>query len=129
MNICEQCGSSSRVKSGICAGCGAAWPLVIPDHASTDKSKQVAVYANLPAKINSFGLVELRPKQVWAAVLFALLFGPAGLLYCTIKGTIVMTIVSVALLFFIGQTSFLITLPICAVWAWRAARESTSLFD
>lgn len=130
MNVCEQCGSSSRDKSGICAGCGAAWPLVMPDHAaSPDRSRQVAAYAKLSAKIGSSGLVEVRPKQVWAAVLFALLFGPIGLLYCTIKGTIVMTIVSVVLMLLLGQASFLISLPICAIWAWRAARESTSLFD
>lgn len=49
----------------------------------------------MPVKINSAGLVELRPKTVWAAVLFALLFGPMGLLYCTITGTIVMTVVSI----------------------------------
>jgi hypothetical protein len=68
------------------------------DHAANrDGSKQVAPYANLPAKISSFGLVEVRPKQVWVAVLLALLLGPFGLLYCTITGTIVMLIVSVAL--------------------------------
>jgi hypothetical protein len=71
----------------------------------------------------------VRPKQVWAAVLFALLFGPIGLFYCTIKGTIIMTIVSVALMLLLGQASFLISLPIFAIWAGRAARERTSLFD
>jgi hypothetical protein len=130
MNVCEQCGSSSRDKSGICAGCGAEWPLAMPDHAaSSDTSKQAAPYAKLSAKIGSSGLVEVRPKQVWATVLFALLFGPIGLLYCTTKGMIVMTIVSVVLMLLLGQASVLISLPICAIWAWRAARESASLFD
>jgi len=130
MNVCDQCGSSSRDKSGLCAGCGAAWPLAMPDHvANRDESKQVAPYANLPAKISSFGLVEVRPKQVWVSVLLALLSGPFGLLYCTIAGTIIMLIVSAALTFFLGRVSFLIVLPICAIWAWKAARESTSLFE
>jgi hypothetical protein len=68
-------------------------------------------------------------KHVWVAVLLALLLGPLGLLYCTITGAIVMMIVSVALAFFFGQLSFLITLPICAIWAWRASREIASPFD
>ena len=83
----------------------------------------------MPVKINSAGLVELRPKTVWAAVLFALLFGPMGLLYCTITGTIVMTVVSIPLALLLGRASSLIILPACTIWAWRAARESTSLFD
>ncbi len=83
----------------------------------------------LPAQTNSIGLFEVGPKKVWAAVFLALLLGPFGLLYCTITGTIVMMIVSVALTLILGNASFLIILPICAIWAWRAARECTSAFD
>jgi hypothetical protein len=102
----------------------------MPDHAANrDGRKQVATYAKLSAEVGSSGLVEVQPKLVWAAVLFALLFGPIGLLYCTIKGTIVMTIVSVVLTLLLGRASFLIIAPMCAFWVWRAARESTSLFD
>jgi hypothetical protein len=130
MNVCQECGSISRDKSGICSGCGAAWPLATPVvSVNRDGSEQVSPLANLPGKINSIGLVEVRPKLVWGAVLLALACGPLGLLYCTVTGAMVMLIVSLALLFFLGQASFLIVLPICAIWAWRAARESTSLFD
>jgi hypothetical protein len=70
----------------------------------------------------------VRPKRVGAAVLFALLFGPIGLLYCTSTGAIVLTIVSIVLMLVLRQASFLVILPICVIWAWRAARESESLF-
>ena len=130
MNICQQCGSASRDISGFCAGCRAPWPLASPDHAANHAgSRHSSPYANLPAKISSAGLVEIRPKTVWAAVMYALLFGPMGLLYCTTTGTVVMTIVSIPLMLLFGRVSSLIILPICAIWAWRAARESTSLFD
>ena len=52
-----------------------------------------------------------------------------GLLYCTVTGMIVMTIASIPLMLLFGRASSLIILPACAIWAWRAARESTSLFD
>jgi hypothetical protein len=128
MNVCDQCGSSSRDRSGFCAGCGAAWSLL--DHAANrDGTKQASSFAKLPADTSSGGLLDVGPKKVWAAVLLALLLGPFGLLYSTIPGTIVMLIVSIVLKLLLGNASFLIVLPICAIWAWRAARESTSLFD
>jgi hypothetical protein len=74
-------------------------------------------------------LTDVGPKQVWVAVTLALLFGPLGLLYCTITGAIVMMIVSVPLAILFGQASLVITLPVCAFWAWRASRKLSSLFD
>ena len=130
MNLCEQCGSSSRDRDGFCAGCGARWPQAKPNHAADRAgSKRVLPFAELPVQTSSFGIFEAGPKKVWAAVLLALLLGPFGLLYCTITGTIVMLIVSLALQLLLGSASFLIVLPICAIWAWRAARECTSAFD
>ena len=130
MNICEQCGSSSRDRSGFCAGCGTPWPLAMQNHvADRAGSKQVSPVAIQPTQTFSSGFLEVGPKKVWAAVLLALLLGPFGLLYCSITGTIVMMIVSVALTLILGNASFLIIMPICAIWAWRAARECTSVFD
>ena len=130
MNVCDQCGSGSRDREGFCAGCGALWPQAMPNLAADRAgSKQVSPFEALPVQTNSFGLFDVGPKKVWAAVLLALLLGPLGLLYCTITGTIVMLIVSIALTFLLGNASFLIILPICAIWAWRAARECTSAFD
>lgn len=83
-----------------------------------------------PTRIGAMGLLHHSgTKQVWVAVALALLFGPLGLLYCTITGAIVMMIVSVALALIFGQLSFLVALPICAIWAWRASREMSSPFD
>jgi hypothetical protein len=131
MNICEQCGSASRDMSGICAGCGAAWrPATPPDAASRSAGRQVSAYAKLPAQINAIGLPDVRPKKVWVAVSLALLCGPLGLIYCTATGAIVMTIVSIPLTIYLGYwAATLIIAPICAIWAWRAARELSSSFD
>ena len=130
MSLCEHCGSSSRDKSGVCAGCGAVWPLAASIPPTQPKvSKQSVPYARMTSEMASSGLVDLQPKKVWVAVPLALIFGPLGLLYCTTKGAIVMLIVSLLCTFFWGQMSTLLVLPICGVWAWRAARETTALFD
>jgi hypothetical protein len=78
---------------------------------------------------SSMSGLDVRPKQVWVAVTLAIIAGPVGLLYCTNTGTIVMTIVSLILRLLLGWLGFLIVIPICAIWAWKAARESASLFD
>jgi hypothetical protein len=131
MNLCDQCGSASRDISGFCKGCGAPWPLTSTNHSAIpDALKQVKLPSMEPIQIGSMGLLHnVGTKQVWVAVLLALLLGPLGLLYCTITGAIVMMIVSVGLAFLFGQLSFLITLPICAIWAWRASRELSSPFN
>ena len=131
MNLCDQCGSASRDMSGFCKGCGAPWPLTSPEPTSKPGGiNQAFPLPKIPTPTGSIGLIQsVGPKQVWVAVLLALLFGPLGLLYCTMTGAIVMMIVSVALALLFGQLSFLITLPICAIWAWRASREMSSAFD
>jgi hypothetical protein len=90
---------------------------------------RVPPLADLPRKISSAGLVETRSKDVSLAVLLAILFGPFGLTYCTTTGSVVMLILSIILAFLIGNYSALIVLPICALWAWRAARETSSILD
>jgi hypothetical protein len=131
MHFCEQCGSSSRDKDGFCGGCGAPWPLETPPvPAKQIGGIPVLPVANLPDYIGSDNaLFDVRPKVVWVAVLLALFFGPFGLIYCTITGTIVMFVISIVLQFLLGSISLLITLPICAFWAWRASRESQSALD
>jgi hypothetical protein len=92
-------------------------------------SEQASPYATLPPKINAIGLFEVRPKQVWLAVLLALVLGPFGLFYSTVAGAITMIIVSIGLQFWWGDFSILLVLPICAVWAWRATREYSSALE
>jgi hypothetical protein len=131
MNVCEECGSASRDMSGICAGCGAAWnPAAPPETSNRSESRQLSPYAKLSAQIDAIGIPEVRPKKVWVAVSLALLCGPLGLIYCTATGAIVMTILSIILTIYPGfWAATLIVPPLCAIWAWRAARESASIFD
>jgi hypothetical protein len=130
MNLCNQCGSASRDMSGFCKGCGAPWPLPAPGSPATQNASNSVLRLPEAPPTGAVGLMQdVGPKQVWIAVLLALFFGPLGLLYCTIPGTIVMTIVSIPLAVLLGQASLLITLPICAIWAWRAAREMSSPLD
>ena len=74
-------------------------------------------------------LTDVKPKQVWIAVLLAVGLGPIGLVYCTITGAIVMLIASIVLGLFFGNFALLLVLPVCALWAWKAARESASMFE
>jgi hypothetical protein len=137
MNFCQRCGSSSRDKDGFCGGCSAPWPLetVTPEARQTGNkqvspiSQQLSPLANLPPDARFFGLNEIRPKKVWFAVALALMLGPFGLLYCTVTGTIVMTVASIVLWFLLGKLCYVLVPLICAVWAWRAARESPSILD
>lgn len=130
MSFCEQCGSTSRDKDGFCRGCGKPWPVPSPaGDAEHSGAKPGSPLAELPAKISFIGIEEVRPKKVWAAVLLALMLGPFGLLYCSMTGAIVMTLATILLGLVLGNTGLLIVLPICAIWAWRAARESTSFLD
>jgi hypothetical protein len=123
MNVCEQCGSSSRDKSGICAGCGAPWPLANPaKSAHPDGGVQVSPLADLPSKISFVGLVDAQPKPPWAAILLALFDGPIGLVTTTFTGGIVMLLASIALESWLGRACFLIIPPLCAFWAWRVTR-------
>ena len=127
MEFCEQCGSSSRDKDGFCRGCGAAWPLETPaTETKPTRSKTGTHLEKLPAKIGPIALPDARPKKVWLAVLLGLVCGPLGLLYSTITGTLVMLFVSMVLWIKFGDVSILIVQPVCAIWAWRAARESSA---
>lgn len=125
-DVCEKCGSHARSEYGFCEDCGARWRLVaIPSNAQTaDSAHSSSPLGNLPARFNSLGLVDARPKQVWLAVLLAITTGPLGLFYCTIPGAIAMLIVEIALRVWLGDWSLVIVLPLCGIWAWKAANES-----
>jgi len=133
MSFCGECGSTSRDKDGFCRGCGAPWPRE-PSLETSPESPLATSAAPPPpstvsplARFASHGLPNVKPKKVWVAVLLAVFVGPLGLLYCTTIGTFVMLFVSMVLLIRFGAiTSTLIVLPIRALWAWRAARESSS---
>lgn len=130
MDMCRECASISRDRSGICAGCGAPWPLAAPVRGHAHGSaNHASPLENLPRTISSFDLVEPRPRQVWIAVLLAFFLGPFGLVYCTNLGAIVMLLTSIVLTFFMGRLSLLVIQPLCMLWAWKAARDLSSAFD
>ncbi len=132
MEFCAKCGSSSRDKDGFCGGCGAPWALELPTPEARPAGGNPASAAKLlpplklQARVGPIALPDVRPKKVWLAVLLGLFVGPLGLLYCTIVGTLVMLFVSMVLWIKFGAASFLIVQPVCALWAWRAARELSS---
>ncbi len=74
-------------------------------------------------------LAQAQVKNVWVAVLLALILGPLGMLYCTVPGALVMFAVSVfAMLFFSKIVAFLVVPVVCAFWAWLAARSANSIY-
>jgi hypothetical protein len=74
-------------------------------------------------------LAQAEVKNVWVAVLLALLLGPLGMLYCTVPGALVMFAVSVFAALFLGKiVAFLLVPVVCAVWAGLAARSANSIY-
>jgi hypothetical protein len=72
-----------------------------------------------------FPVDRLSRKNPWVAALFALLFGPLGILYVSPGGALVMCAVYVLLrVFFAGRlVGALVVWPISIFWAAMAARE------
>jgi hypothetical protein len=100
------------------------------DKADTTDRGIVSAIENSSSNSGIAGLLtDVKPKQVWIAVLLAVGLGPIGLAYCTITGAIVMLIASLVLGLFFGNFALLLVLPVCVLWAWWAARESASMFE
>ncbi len=62
-------------------------------------------------------------KNVGLAAGLALFFGPLGMCYSTLKGALVMFLVNVVVGFLTLGMGCLLTLPICAFWAYMAAKK------
>lgn len=66
-------------------------------------------------------ILPRQTKSIWAAFFLTLLFGPIGLLYASIAGGIILSIVAILL----GLISFgvgaLIAWPLSIIWAVTAA--------
>lgn len=138
MTYCEQCGSTSFDELGFCRGCGARLSGYASAQSQTTPTSHSGKAAGivLPAEpqqqtIRLWGLggfVQPEVKNVWVAVLLALFLGPYGLTYCTYLGAFVMLLVSVVAMFYCGLIVNLLILPICAMWAWFAARSANSIY-
>jgi hypothetical protein len=134
MHYCENCGSTSQDNAGFCRGCGAHLPRIAPSESlGGQTAKPTANVAN--ERLRSFAstpLAQPQVKNVWVAVLLALLLGPVGMMYSTIVGTLVMTAATVFALFLPNKIVVWIVfcfLPVvCAVWAGLAARSANSMY-
>lgn len=95
----------------------------MPNSHAMPLSHSSSPIAELPARLSSVGIIQVRQKQTWVAVLLALISGPIGLYYCTVPGAIIMFVVSIALEWWLREASLFIVLPACAVLAWKVTRE------
>ena len=65
-----------------------------------------------------------KQKSVGLAFIFALFFGPLGLLYASITGGIIMFLVNLVLLFILPGVGLVISWIICIIWAVIAAQNT-----
>jgi hypothetical protein len=132
VTYCEQCGSTSHDEQGFCRGCGTRLAAYVPAKAQGQSS---SVFQPLPlAQPNSTqslakaDLAQPQAKNVWVAVMLALLLGPVGLAYCTYLGMFVMLVITALGEIYIGRYVYWLLLPVCAVWARFAARSANSIY-
>ncbi|QTE24367.1 hypothetical protein [Polaribacter cellanae] len=62
-------------------------------------------------------------KSAGIAAILGFFFGPLGMLYSTGKGALIMFIINFIGFFFLAFFILVITNPICAIWAYRAAKN------
>lgn len=128
MQFCEQCGSTSFDDQGFCRGCGARRGVGAVSGGASMGAQPVSP---LEAKttIGSILLAQPEVKNVWRAVVLALLLGPLGMLYCTYLGAAVMLFASIFAMF-LPHTIIVWCLlqVVCCVWAGLAARSANSIY-
>jgi hypothetical protein len=61
-------------------------------------------------------------KSVGIAIILTFLLGPLGMFYSTIWGAVIMMVISILAAMLTLGLSFLITWPICIIWAAIAAK-------
>ena len=89
-----------------------------------DKGSPDPAAAKLVAGLQSvFAPDRLTSKNVWVAGLLAFFLGPAGMIYSTPIGALVMSVVSIPILVFGGRLLTFLVWPACIFWAVMAARD------
>ncbi|WP_404384891.1 hypothetical protein [Caenispirillum salinarum] len=68
-------------------------------------------------------------KSMGMALLLTLLFGPLGMIYATILGSIIMLVVTLAVGAFTLGFGLLITWPICLLWTAMAVSGRNKSID
>ena len=62
-------------------------------------------------------------KNVGLGVILAVLFGPLGLLYSTVKGGLIMMLVNLLVGIFTFGFGLFFSWPICGIWAYVASKK------
>jgi len=73
---------------------------------------------------NQTTIVVQQQKSAGTAAALGLFFGPLGMLYSTGKGALIMFFVTGIVAFFTVGFGLLLTNPICAIWAYSAAKNN-----
>jgi hypothetical protein len=129
MELCTQCGSASRDMQGFCRGCGARFTPDSPVGAAGAPKKTAEEPTHrLQGKLAAFGDDNPLQRNIGTALGLTLLLGPVGMVYSTIPGAIVMSIVSLAAPYFLGRWALFIVWPVCLVWAGYAAWKSGQMY-
>lgn len=63
-------------------------------------------------------------KSAFYSFLLVLLLGPIGLLYSSIKGGIIMLLISLGIIYFTISIALIVTWPVCLIWAAKASGKS-----
>jgi hypothetical protein len=61
-------------------------------------------------------IVFVKQKSMGVSIILTILFGPLGMFYSTIGGTIFMILVNAVIGFFTAGIGLLLTWPICIIW-------------
>jgi hypothetical protein len=95
----------------------------IPVRPANKASLELVAAKSLAAVPSIFSSDRLSSKNVWVAALLALFFGPAGMVYSTPVGALIMSVVSIPVFVFGGWLLSLAVWPVCIFWAVMAARD------
>ena len=62
-------------------------------------------------------------KNMGIAMILTFLFGPLGMLYSTVKGGIIMMVISVVVALLTVGVGLFVTWPVCLVWTYIAVNK------
>ena len=68
-------------------------------------------------------IIVANQKSTTTAAVLGFFFGPLGMLYSTISGAIIMFIISAIVGFLTVGIGLIVTIPICSIWAYLAAKK------
>jgi hypothetical protein len=97
------------------------WPATIPRRVPPKEVKREP----RPPDVQQIVAVNAQPQMVFTvpaksmgiAILLTVLFGPLGMLYSTVPGSIIMMIISICAGVTTAGFGLLVTWPICLIWA------------